>query len=106
LIVASWVCAMPRTVRVTPGGIVFHVLNRANARSRIFESDLDYQPFKGVIIETVKLIPIEIFACSIMQIRKTDTAEQLALRSTMRACGRRREAKEKYWTYPLLPFSS
>ena len=106
---------MPRTVRVTPGGIIFHVLNRANARSRIFESDLDYQPFKGVIIETVKLIPVEIFACSIMPnhshmvLRKSEKqirAEQLAVRSTMRACGRRREEKEKYWTYPLLPFSS
>jgi hypothetical protein len=32
---------MPRTVRVAPGGVIFHVLNRANARARIFAKDLD-----------------------------------------------------------------
>jgi hypothetical protein len=32
---------MPRTVRVAPAGVIFHVLNRANARSRNFDKDLD-----------------------------------------------------------------
>jgi hypothetical protein len=34
---------MPRTARVALGGVIFHVLNRANARSRIFEKDQDYE---------------------------------------------------------------
>ena len=57
---------MPRTVRVAPAGVIFHVLNRANARARIFEKDLDYQAFSRVIAETANLIPVEIFAYTIM----------------------------------------
>jgi putative transposase len=57
---------MPRTARVAPAGVVFHVLNRANARSRIFEKDLDYEAFMRVIGETANLVPVEIFAYSIM----------------------------------------
>jgi len=57
---------MPRTARVAPGGVIFHVLNRANARSRIFEKDLDYEAFKRVIGETVEKIPVRILAYSIM----------------------------------------
>ena len=57
---------MPRTARVAPAGVIFHVLNRANARARIFEKDLDYEAFMRVLGETAKLIPVEIFAYSIM----------------------------------------
>jgi putative transposase len=57
---------MPRTARVAPADVIFHVLNRANARSRIFEKDLDYEAFIRVIEETAKLVPVEIFAYSIM----------------------------------------
>lgn len=57
---------MPRTARIAPGGVIFHVLNRGNARSRIFEKDLDYEAFSRVIAETAKLIPVEIFAYTVM----------------------------------------
>jgi putative transposase len=57
---------MPRTVRVAPAGVIFHVLNRANARSRIFEKDQDYEAFKRVIGEAVERIPVRILAFSIM----------------------------------------
>ena len=57
---------MPRTVRVAPAGVIFHVLNRANAGARIFEKDQDYEAFRRVIGETAKLIPVEIFAYAIM----------------------------------------
>ena len=33
---------MPRTARISPGGMVFHVLNRANNRDEMFEKDEDY----------------------------------------------------------------
>jgi hypothetical protein len=33
--------AMPRTARVAPGGMVFHVLNRGVARMQLFETDLE-----------------------------------------------------------------
>jgi putative transposase len=57
---------MPRTVRVAPAGVTFHVLNRTDARARIFEKDLDYEAFRRIIGETAKLFPIEIFAYAIM----------------------------------------
>ncbi len=57
---------MSRSARVAPGGVIFHVLNRANARARIFEKDLDYKAFMRVIGETARLIPVEIFAYSVM----------------------------------------
>jgi len=59
-------CPTPRTVRVAPAGVIFHVLNRANARARIFEKDLDYEAFNRVIAETANLVPVEIFAYTIM----------------------------------------
>ena len=40
---------MGRPKRVTAGGIVYHVLNRANARLRIFFEDSDYQAFENVL---------------------------------------------------------
>lgn len=57
---------MPRAARVAPGGVIFHVLNRANGRLRIFEKDQDYESFKRVIGETVEKIPVRILAYSIM----------------------------------------
>jgi hypothetical protein len=32
---------MPRTARVARGDVIFHVLNQANGRARIFVKDLD-----------------------------------------------------------------
>jgi len=34
---------MPRSARVTTGGIAYHVLNRSNARLGLFECDADYE---------------------------------------------------------------
>jgi len=57
---------MPRVARVAPGGVIFHVLNRANTRSRIFEKDQDYEAFNRIVGETVERIPVKILAYSIM----------------------------------------
>ena len=43
---------MPRTARQAPGGMIFHVLNRGNARDRIFDDDADYAAFEKVLAET------------------------------------------------------
>ena len=37
---------MPRTPRTDVGGLVYHVLNRANARAPLFDDTLDYRQFK------------------------------------------------------------
>ena len=34
---------MPRLVRLVPGGVIFHVVNRANARCQVFEDNRDCQ---------------------------------------------------------------
>lgn len=57
---------MPRVARVAPGDVIFHVLNRANARSRIFERDQDYEALERVIAETARRIPVRILAYCIM----------------------------------------
>jgi len=43
---------MPRTARQSLGGMIFHVLNRGNARDRVFADDADYAAFKKVLAET------------------------------------------------------
>jgi hypothetical protein len=53
---------MPRVARIAPGGFIFHVLNRGNARCRIFEDDRDYEALERVIIETADRIAIRILA--------------------------------------------
>lgn len=57
---------MPRTARIAPGGIVFHVLNRAIARMRIFDKEGDYEAFERVIRETVEFAPMRICAYCVM----------------------------------------
>lgn len=38
---------MPRAARIAPGGMVFHVLNRANAGAEIFRKEEDYGTRRG-----------------------------------------------------------
>jgi putative transposase len=42
---------MPRTARVAPPGLVYHVLNRAVARMTLFRNDRDFQAFERIIID-------------------------------------------------------
>ncbi len=46
--------------------MVFHVLNRANARARIFAKEEDYAAFEGVMKETVARKPMRILGYLIM----------------------------------------
>jgi len=39
---------MPRIERVDSGEYVYHVINRANARVSIFDTDDDYQLFETI----------------------------------------------------------
>jgi putative transposase len=57
---------MPRTARVAPGGMVFHVLNRANAQARIFAEDADYAAFERVMQQTLAKKPMRILGYLIM----------------------------------------
>lgn len=50
----GYLLGMPRTARVAPGGMVFHVLNRANNRDEMFETDEDYLAFLRVMRDTLE----------------------------------------------------
>lgn len=57
---------MPRTARVAPGGMIFHVLNRANNRMPIFEAIGDYLAFLRVMRDTQEKKPMRILAYCLM----------------------------------------
>jgi putative transposase len=57
---------MGRPSRDARGGIVYHVLNRANARMTIFEDGGDYEAFENVLQEAVDRIEMRLLAYSIM----------------------------------------
>ena len=44
---------MGRSKRIAKAGIIYHVLNRANARMTIFEKDADYEAFEKVLGQAV-----------------------------------------------------
>ena len=44
---------MPRTARVAPGGMVFHVLNRGAGRMQLSRANKDYDAFRRVLEETL-----------------------------------------------------
>jgi len=48
---------MPRAKRVTPGGYVYHVLNRGVGRMTLFKRPDDYRAFMQVLIETCDRLP-------------------------------------------------
>ena len=57
---------MPRRPRIAPGGIVYHVLNRAVARLPLFEKDGDYEAFERVLSEALKEQPTRLLAFCLM----------------------------------------
>jgi REP element-mobilizing transposase RayT len=57
---------MPRTARVAPGGMVFHVLNRGVARMLLFEEATDYEAFEQVLRETLGESPLRVCAYALM----------------------------------------
>lgn len=57
---------MPRTARVAVGGVIYHVINRANAKRQIFHSNKEFQHFESLLLEAVELIDMRILAYCIM----------------------------------------
>jgi putative transposase len=51
---------MPRIARVAPGGLIYHVLNRANGRLRLFKKDDDFLAFEEVMALACERQPIRI----------------------------------------------
>lgn len=57
---------MPRGARIAPGEIVYHVLNRANARSELFHKPEDYSAFERIMISAMQRTPIRLLAYCLM----------------------------------------
>jgi putative transposase len=57
---------MPRPLRAAPGGLVYHVLNRANSKRTIFHRQQDYLAFERVLGEVQSRVPMRILAWCLM----------------------------------------
>ncbi|MDA1049089.1 MAG: transposase [Planctomycetota bacterium] len=58
---------MPRTARIAPGGMVYHVINRGVGKNDLFDSDADYLAFERVIQETLAKRPMRILSYCLMK---------------------------------------
>ena len=57
---------MPRQARHAPGGIIYHVLNRAAGRKELFAKPGDYMAFMRVLHETVEATGMDVVAFCLM----------------------------------------
>lgn len=57
---------MARPLRVTTPNIIYHVLNRSNARLPIFKKNYDYIAFERTLLEAKKKYPLHILAYCLM----------------------------------------
>ena len=57
---------MPRMARNAPGGLVYHVLNRANGRLRLFKTEKDFLAFERVLLLAHRRTPIRILDWCVM----------------------------------------
>jgi len=57
---------MPRSARVDIGGEIYHVINRANGRLQIFNTDEDYKLFEQLLLETKEIFDMRILAYELM----------------------------------------
>ena len=57
---------MGRARRVDVGGMIYHALNRANFRSRLFRETAHYEDFLGIVEESLNFVPMRILAYCLM----------------------------------------
>ncbi len=57
---------MPRTSRIAPGGMIFHVINRGVGRMTLFDDAADYDAFERILEETLEILPMRICAFCLM----------------------------------------
>ena len=57
---------MPRALRAAVGGLVYHVLNRANARLRLFDRHEEYELFEQVLTEAHEKVATRTLAFCVM----------------------------------------
>ena len=57
---------MPRIGRVDVGNEIYHVINRANARVKIFDNNDDYKQFENILEEAVEKFNMRLLAYCVM----------------------------------------
>lgn len=57
---------MPRQLRAAEGGLVYHVLNRSNARLTLFEDAEDFDAFVRVLGDAVRRVPVRLLSYCVM----------------------------------------
>ena len=57
---------MGRPLRAAAGGIIYHVLNRANGRRPLFEKPADYEAFEKVLSEAHERVAMRTLAYCVM----------------------------------------
>jgi len=57
---------MPRRARSIQGGYVYHLLNRSNARARLFLKEEDYAAFERILDEAFLRVPLRILGYCVM----------------------------------------
>ncbi|MEN6405818.1 MAG: transposase [Thermoguttaceae bacterium] len=57
---------MGRALRVVAGGFAYHVLNRANARMRIFDKLEDYEAFERILVDAVRRFKMRLLSYCVM----------------------------------------
>jgi len=59
-------CSMPRRARIAPGEIIYHALNRANGRNKLFDKPEDYAAFERIMVAAMCRSPIRLLAYCLM----------------------------------------
>ena len=57
---------MPRRARAILGGYVYHVLNRANGRLRLFRKEADFAAFESLLAQVHEHTPLRILAYAVL----------------------------------------
>ncbi|MDD5135411.1 MAG: transposase [Phycisphaerae bacterium] len=57
---------MPRAKRIIKANLVYHVMNRANGRLRIFKKDSDYKAFETVVASAIERFKVRLTGYCIM----------------------------------------
>jgi hypothetical protein len=57
---------MGRPLRVAPGELIYHVLNRVNGRQRLFDDDGDYRAFERVRTQACDRVSMRLLAYCVM----------------------------------------
>ncbi|HWE93673.1 MAG TPA: transposase [Tepidisphaeraceae bacterium] len=60
------ILAVGRLRRLTAGGVVYHVLNRANRRAKIFRKHRDYQAFVEIVAQGLERTPCPVLGLCLM----------------------------------------